>query len=53
MRADINDIALYSEGVYPIRDLYCMSYEMIYEIKKAMLAKAEALNPKKSNTQTF
>ena len=41
MRTDINEIALYSQGVYPIQDLYAMSNEMVSEIKQAMIAKAE------------
>lgn len=56
MRTDINEIALYSQGVYPIQDLYAMSNEMVNEVKQAMIAKAEKEREaytSKKNTKTF
>ena len=38
----VNEIALYSQGVYPIRDLYAMTLESIFEVRTAMIEKAEA-----------
>ena len=52
-RSQINQIALYSDGAYHVRDLWAMPREQLEDVKAELIKKAEAQNPKKSNTRTF